>query len=434
MFKIEDGREFFYQWDLDRRLVVNDDISEVHFCNRTDDCSLVCETYVEDGIRLVNVPNIVLQNDFKIRVYGYDKYYTKYEKCFEVQKRTKPSDYAYTETEILNWSKIEEKVDLALEEIKEVEEVAELVLSNAQDATEKAINATLGLNEIVQEANSTIDNANDAANNAYTAGEEANRAVENMNSTFTNALKGEASGSSVSIGDVSPLPHTVKVSTEATSVNIKGANLFDVYSAIRTSSNSTCSVEVLGSGNIKTVILKKGSPQYATATIEIPVAKAGTVYLKTKAICSSAELTKPELHIRFTNSASGAYTTKKIFTNITTEWSEIVYTLNISSSDLEKYDRLMLLMYVKNSSVDVYNVGEYVELKDIMVSEYDTEYKPYTSTDYEVVDGIANVHSIYPVMNISTDTEETINVEYNRDINKAFAELQQVIISLGGNI
>ena len=37
MFKILDGREYFYQWDLNQKLIVEDDsINEVHFSNRTD--------------------------------------------------------------------------------------------------------------------------------------------------------------------------------------------------------------------------------------------------------------------------------------------------------------------------------------------------------------------------------------------------------------
>ena len=116
MFKIYDGREHFYQWDLDRKLIVEDpSIKEVHFCNRTDNCSLVCETYVEDGITLVNVPNILLQTDWKIHVYAYDGSYTKHDECYEVKSRTKPSDYVYTETEIKNYEELENR-------IKELEE------------------------------------------------------------------------------------------------------------------------------------------------------------------------------------------------------------------------------------------------------------------------------------------------------------------------
>ena len=115
MFKIEDGRSQFYQWDLDRKLIVEDPtITEVHFCNRTDNCSLVCETYQENGITLVNVPNLLLQTDWKIHVYAYVGY-TKHDECFEVKSRTKPADYIYTETEIKRYEDFENRIkDLEL--------------------------------------------------------------------------------------------------------------------------------------------------------------------------------------------------------------------------------------------------------------------------------------------------------------------------------
>lgn len=112
MFKIYDGREHFYQWDLDRKLIVEDpSITEVHFCNRTDSCSLVCETYVEDGVTLVNVPNILLQTDWRIHVYAYDGKHTKHDICYDVKSRTKPSDYVYTETEVLNYNTLLERIE-----------------------------------------------------------------------------------------------------------------------------------------------------------------------------------------------------------------------------------------------------------------------------------------------------------------------------------
>ena len=56
MFKIYDGRSHFYQWDIDRKLIVEDaSISEVHFCNQTDNYRLVCKTYIEeDGITYIS--------------------------------------------------------------------------------------------------------------------------------------------------------------------------------------------------------------------------------------------------------------------------------------------------------------------------------------------------------------------------------------------
>lgn len=108
IFKIADGRECFYQWDIDRQLIVSDPtIKEVHFCNRTDVCSLVVE--VVDGV--ANVPNKLLQSGFNVRVFGYDGKATMHEATFEVKARTQPTDYVYTETEIKRYSDLEKRID-----------------------------------------------------------------------------------------------------------------------------------------------------------------------------------------------------------------------------------------------------------------------------------------------------------------------------------
>jgi hypothetical protein len=112
LFKIYDGRSQFYQWDIDRKLIVEDaTINEVHFCNRTDECSLICEVYDLDGLRVADVPNILLQDNWRINVYAYDTNYTKHSEVFEVVKRSKPADYIYTETEIKNYDDLAARVD-----------------------------------------------------------------------------------------------------------------------------------------------------------------------------------------------------------------------------------------------------------------------------------------------------------------------------------
>lgn len=116
MFRIYDGRGEFYQWDKDRKLIVDDaSIKQVHFCNKTEDCSLPMATYTEGELTLVDVPNSLLQTDWRIRVYGYTGDYTKYEACFKVNAKSKPLDYVYTEDEL--WT-AEKAVEEALEEAK----------------------------------------------------------------------------------------------------------------------------------------------------------------------------------------------------------------------------------------------------------------------------------------------------------------------------
>ena len=107
MFRIADGRDHLYTWDIDRQIVVDDpSIVEVHFWNRTDDVSLVVG--VVDG--LANVPNILLQSSFDIHVFGYDGKATRYDAVFKVKAKAKPSDYVYTETEIKSYEYLENKI------------------------------------------------------------------------------------------------------------------------------------------------------------------------------------------------------------------------------------------------------------------------------------------------------------------------------------
>lgn len=116
-FEIYGGRNEFWQWDSNQKLIVNiPDCTEVHFCNKTDDCSLVCK--VCDG--QVSVPNILLQEARAITVFAFvknsDESHTKYAEIFRVLERTKPADYVYTETEVKT---VERLVADALQEEKD---------------------------------------------------------------------------------------------------------------------------------------------------------------------------------------------------------------------------------------------------------------------------------------------------------------------------
>ena len=111
MFQIYDGRTSFYQYDLNRKLIIDDkSITKVHFCNRTGSCSLVRCAYEVNGLWLVDVPNVILQESYRINVYGYDSEYTKHSASFNIVARTKPEDYVYTEQEVAQWEALEERI------------------------------------------------------------------------------------------------------------------------------------------------------------------------------------------------------------------------------------------------------------------------------------------------------------------------------------
>ena len=101
------------QWDLDRKVVVTgyDDVAEVHFASPGDDHgAYVVE--LKDGE--AKIPNILLTMAGTINVYIYPADRTVFATTLWVMAREKPDDYVYTETEVLSWRTLDEKIgDLA---------------------------------------------------------------------------------------------------------------------------------------------------------------------------------------------------------------------------------------------------------------------------------------------------------------------------------
>ena len=95
-------------------------------------------------------------------------------------------------------------------------------------------------------------------------------------------------------------------------------------------------------------------------------------------------------------------------------------------------DGYMCLVVSVGKALDYYGNSIQIELGTTA-----TEYEPYKMpTEYTpAADGtVSGVKSLYPTTTLMTDTNGAIiEAEYNRDINKAFAELQQAILSMGGN-
>lgn len=112
---LSDGRYCFYQWDTGRHLIVHDhNCTEVHFCNGSYDCSLVCEVKEHDGLRVVDVPDILLQESKSITAFAFVEAngggYTRFAIVFPVRARRKPEDYVYTETERKNWEALDRRM------------------------------------------------------------------------------------------------------------------------------------------------------------------------------------------------------------------------------------------------------------------------------------------------------------------------------------
>ena len=130
MFRLENGRKELYQWDSNQRLIIEDEsINEVHYCNKTDSCSLVTEVYTENGKRYSDIPNVLLQSDWAINVYAFDKNYTKHYALYKVNARTKPADYIYTETELKTWQNIVDYNNELIATIGDIEAAIEEIIN-----------------------------------------------------------------------------------------------------------------------------------------------------------------------------------------------------------------------------------------------------------------------------------------------------------------
>lgn len=116
MLTLNDGRKELYQWDTGRTATVDIECDVVHFSNLKYGESLAAE--VKEG--KVAIPNKLLMSGEPIYCWAFAKddsgSYTKKEQTLSVTKRAKPSDYVYTETEVIN---VKTAVENALEEAKE---------------------------------------------------------------------------------------------------------------------------------------------------------------------------------------------------------------------------------------------------------------------------------------------------------------------------
>lgn len=153
MFKILGENPIFHQWDLDQKLIVEDgSVNEVHFTNGTADYALVCVVYEQDGLRIVDVPNILLQKSLNIAAYAYCTNYTKQSVVFKVIARSKPADYIYTETEVKSLEKLEKDIEAVENRVTALEENSGGSVTVTVDQTFNALSENAQSGKAVAEA------------------------------------------------------------------------------------------------------------------------------------------------------------------------------------------------------------------------------------------------------------------------------------------
>jgi hypothetical protein len=246
------------------------------------------------------------------------------------------------------------------------------------------------------------------------------------NNTFANALKGKVIGEAVAMKDVSPVEHTLKVSVSGvnnfSNVKVKkyGKNLFDdsylkqvTFTASEGDTRTNLGYEIhlpAGEYAINVDIISDAFDGYIYSVVNT---ESGA-YIS-NAFKNANGTTKPDSYI-----ITGSYNFAPLRYSLPDDAVIYIYdAIGAHTFDLtrEIFDKIQIQLEVGTTA---------------------TAYEPYIApTEYPVnadgtVDGVTSIPSGTTLL---TDTAgAVITAEYNRDINKAFEELYNAIISLGGNV
>lgn len=269
--------------------------------------------------------------------------------------------------------------------------------------------------------------------NVYFPKSRINKSVDDVksyaNNNLANALKGGATGQAVSLPDVSPNEHTLGVK-----VNAPHTSDLTTVTVKRCGKNLTTPQQVYKGATYysEEIFENKNCVRFSSATTikNSPIAfKPNTQYtvsFDVKTILRSGQTTSGVDNVFCFFYDDG---TRSVIQNIytQTDWVHKVLTSTAGKT----------VVAVGLYSVE-YRSCSYVDIDSFQLEEGSiaTPHEPYQSQKYiPSADGtVPGVKSLYPTTTLMTDTEGAIiEAEYNRDINKAFAELQQAVLSMGGN-
>lgn len=235
-----------------------------------------------------------------------------------------------------------------------------------------------------------------------------------VNNNFANALKSTKTDKVIAISDISPIEHKLKVKLSGEIEDFSG------------------------------VTVSRYSKNLFDGNIDLGLRLQNKVVTEAKPETYGYKIIKSKPNTNYTVSWYGNYFADEAIIRIGTftEYpkigdvaNQVVYKdtslANSFSFTTGDNDNYLFLYFIR------YNKTEGIELQ-AEVGEKSTEYEPYIDPQETLanadgtVDGLT---SVYPTTVLATDNNMvTIECEYNRDIVKAFEQLQQAIISLGGNV
>lgn len=235
-------------------------------------------------------------------------------------------------------------------------------------------------------------------------------------------LKGNAHGAVVAIDDISPISKDIVVNMESKNLyyNTKAVNIFlssvNVTSAIGESEitlNGSTASSASG-GNVNTVTLEAGTYTFSVNGL------------------NTAD--KINLQDADDKSALGTYKVGSAKT-ITLDKKRNINNVLVLGAN-QSYENQVVQIQIEKGL----NATEYTPY----FTEWDVagvyvwgenEADKIHHEAWELAENGYKVDGFYPITNLQVEDDRTVMyVEYSRDLNKAFSDIEQAIISLGGNI
>ena len=313
----------------------------------------------------------------------------------------------------------EEQREILKGELETLKEQTEAVVQGAGRVLSDFINdAETAMSNFHNSAISELESFNTKADaeleKVQEATDRANKAVDDMPYTFANVLKGSASGEVVGITDVSPIEHNMMV-------KLSSKNLFNNDTSLIKEFDYT-----LTDGTVRQRVGYEVYLPTGTYKISVtPLQEFSEIYLYGAYVDGNGVSRQEAIKIVANKAISYQPT-------ITIENGEkfVIYdALGVGNTERTKQFFAMFNFQIeKGTSITSYT--PYVEDVSTVSLTVEESGAVYTPNADGIVEG---VKSIYPNTTLVPDTSGVlVECEYNRDLNKAFEELRQAIIAVGG--
>lgn len=230
--------------------------------------------------------------------------------------------------------------------------------------------------------------------------------------SFANALKGNKSGAALSLDDVSPMKHSLVV-------KVRGKNLFNKDNWV----NAIGEVDVNG---IECLNVGENANSYYEVTGDNSTAYVFTVRMYRNSDFGKATNVKALL-------VDG--TTRNIVSNLNAGETKSAVVYGGEKVHFTGWNKTDICVDLSVTQLEIGTTAtEFAPyVPDISAVKVIVNGNEYSVNDDGTVNG--TIKSAYPITTITTDTDGAIvECEYNRDINKAFAEVYSAFVAMGGNV